>query len=47
MIDYVGLPSQQLSNLVKRYVQFRRATELEGKISYLDISMIHLFFGDI
>lgn len=31
MEDYVRLPSQQLSNLVKRYIQFRKVTELEGK----------------
>lgn len=31
MEDYVSLPSQQLANLVKRYVQFRRATEIEGE----------------
>jgi len=32
MTDYVELPSQQLSNLVKRYVQFRRAAEFESII---------------
>lgn len=31
MTDYVSLPSEQLSNLVKRYIQFRKATELESK----------------
>jgi hypothetical protein len=30
MDDYVRLPSQQLSNLVKRYIHFRKTTELEG-----------------
>jgi len=30
MTDYVELPSQQFSNLVKRYIHFRKATALEG-----------------
>ena len=30
MEDYVNLPSQQLANLVKRYMHFRRANEIEG-----------------
>lgn len=31
MNDYVRLPSQQFNNLVKRYIQHRKATALEGK----------------
>ncbi len=31
MGDYVRLPSQQFSNIVKRYIQHRKATEIEGK----------------
>ncbi|CAF4428952.1 unnamed protein product [Rotaria magnacalcarata] len=31
MGDYVRLPSQQFGNIVKRYIQHRKATELEGK----------------
>ncbi|CAF5206414.1 unnamed protein product, partial [Rotaria magnacalcarata] len=29
MGDYVRLPSQQFGNIVKRYIQHRKATELE------------------
>ncbi|CAF1034542.1 unnamed protein product [Rotaria sordida] len=32
MTDYINLPSQQLSNLVKRYIQHRRAAEIEHRI---------------
>ncbi|UJR23166.1 hypothetical protein I4U23_026184 [Adineta vaga] len=32
MEDYVNLPSQQLANLVKRYMHFRRANEIEDRI---------------
>ena len=46
MSDYVALPSQQLSNLVKRYVQFRRAAEIESKILQSDILNL-IFFCDI
>jgi hypothetical protein len=31
MTDYVELPSQQFINLVKRYIHFRKAIEIEGK----------------
>lgn len=30
MSTYVELPGQQLGNLVKRYIQLRRANELDG-----------------
>ena len=33
MNDYVRLPSQQFNNLVKRYIQHRKANELEGESS--------------
>lgn len=32
MADYNRLPSQQFSNIVKRYIQHRKATELEDRI---------------
>ncbi|CAF4389301.1 unnamed protein product, partial [Adineta steineri] len=32
MENYVRLPSQQFANLVKRYIHFRKATELEDRI---------------
>ncbi|CAF4038343.1 unnamed protein product [Rotaria sp. Silwood2] len=32
MEDYVRLPTQQFSNIVKRYIQHRKATELEDRI---------------
>ncbi|CAF1176649.1 unnamed protein product [Rotaria sordida] len=32
MEDYVRLPTQQFSNVVKRYIQHRKATELEDRI---------------
>ncbi|CAF2135435.1 unnamed protein product [Rotaria magnacalcarata] len=32
MGDYVRLPSQQFGNIVKRYIQHRKATELEDRI---------------
>ena len=31
MKDYVGLPTQQLGNLVQRYTQFRTAGQIERK----------------
>ena len=33
MNDYVRLPSQQFNNLVKRYIQHRKANELAVKSS--------------
>ena len=32
MNEYVRLPGQQFSNLVKRYIQHRKATQLEGNL---------------
>lgn len=32
MEDYNRLPSQQFSNIVKRYIQHRKARELEDRI---------------
>jgi predicted CopG family antitoxin len=32
MSDYNRLPSQQFSNIIKRYIQHRKATELEDRI---------------
>ncbi|CAF3329937.1 unnamed protein product [Rotaria socialis] len=33
MTDYIRLPSQQFGNLVKRYIQFRKAIEIENRIA--------------
>ncbi|CAF1676263.1 unnamed protein product [Rotaria magnacalcarata] len=33
MTDYIRLPSQQFGNLVKRYIQFRKAVEIENRIA--------------
>ncbi|CAF4805741.1 unnamed protein product, partial [Rotaria sp. Silwood1] len=32
MTDYIRLPSQQFSNLVKRYIHYRKAVEIENRI---------------
>ncbi len=32
MSDYTRLPFQQFNNIVKRYIQHRKATELEDRI---------------
>lgn len=32
MTDYNHLPGQQFTNIVKRYIQHRKATELEDRI---------------
>jgi len=32
MADYNRLPGQQFSNIVKRYIQRRKATELQDRI---------------
>ncbi|CAF4385732.1 unnamed protein product [Rotaria sp. Silwood2] len=32
MTDYISLPSQQFSNLVKRYIQYQKAVEIEHRI---------------
>jgi hypothetical protein len=45
MTDYVELPSQQLRNLVKRYIQFRKAAEIESKLYQLTIlNLIFIIF---
>lgn len=32
MNDYVSLPCQQLRNLVRRYIQFRKVADIESRI---------------
>ena len=37
MEEYVRLPTQQFGNLVKRYIQHRKATQLEGMTTHLAV----------
>lgn len=43
MEDYARIPSQQFSNIVKRYIQHRKATELRGLKLKKHPSLVLLF----
>lgn len=46
MNEYVRLPGRQFNNLVKRYIQHRKAKQLEGKITKRkSISTLKKFFS--
>ena len=44
MKDYVGLPTQQLGNLVQRYTQFRRAGQIESRRVHGVVRELTMFF---
>jgi hypothetical protein len=43
MEDYVSLPCRQFSNIVKRYIQHRKAIELKGKQKRNSFLLLSLF----